>query len=344
MTGWLQHLLRDAGRVELRHHDGQRWTSGIFDDEHALRATVERLAGVGNLFTSLNAPKPLPAGNAMNGRALRDMDIGWITRLPFDFDPVRPTGVPSTDDELQTAIARRDRLVQALRAIGWPTPATAISGNGAHAIYRCRLPANDETADMLRSIYTGMQIEFTTKSVIFDVTVRNPARIWRLYGVFNRKGTPTLDRPHRRALVRIPGRWAGVSAQQVERLADAYAKALDRQLQQQHVERPAARVPAGSSGDYNTLDVVAWFAAHQSYRRPLADGKHAARCPWTHEHSTEPTANDTSTVVWQSDGNGWPTFHCSHAHCHGRRITDVMRHWGDADRFCGRAWRKGVTA
>jgi hypothetical protein len=43
-------------------------------------------------------------------------------------------------------------------------------------------------------------------------------------------------------------------------------------------------------------------------------------------------------VIWEADGEKWPTFHCSHAHCHGRKIEDVMSLWGDADRFCGRAY------
>ena len=49
-------------------------------------------------------------------------------------------------------------------------------------------------------------------------------------------------------------------------------------------------------------------------------------------------AGDTGTVAWPATDGGWPTFHCSHDHCQGRRLLDVMQVWGDADAFCARAW------
>ena len=334
---YIEHAMRDCGRIELRHQIGERWVSGIFDDVHALRTTRASLSKLGNLFATINAPKPMRATNDMTGRALRDADMGWHMRLVFDFDPVRGTGQPSTDDELALAVAERNRLVQALRAMGWPMPATAVSGNGSHALFRCRLPVSTATTEMLRALYSGLRVEFSTEQVLFDPTVRNPARIWRLYGTINRKGTATADRPHREAHVLIPDRWEGVSPQLVERLANAYAR------RSVTMATPAARAaaprPAGR-GDYSTLDVRAWFTAHGAYRRALGAGKHAVACPWTHEHSSEPGPMDTSTVAWEAEPGLWPSFHCSHAHCAGRGIRDVMARWADADAYCAAEWRR----
>jgi hypothetical protein len=87
-------------------------------------------------------------------------------------------------------------------------------------------------------------------------------------------------------------------------------------------------------GDYSTLDVVAWFQARNSYGRHLGGAKHAVACPWKSEHTQETSAKDSDTVVWEAQSGGWPQFHCSHAHCDGRRIASVMEAWRDADQFC----------
>ena len=96
------------------------------------------------------------------------------------------------------------------------------------------------------------------------------------------------------------------------------------------------------AGDFATLDVAAWFAAHGALKRGLGGGKHAVTCPWSSEHSTPDQPHGTDTVVWQAEDGRWPRFFCSHAHCEGRCIRDVMRLWGDADAFCARAWRRSA--
>jgi hypothetical protein len=336
---WIDTLFRDTGRVELRHELDGRWTAGLFDDAAALRAAVAVLLGRGNLYTSLNAPTPRRCSNRMGGDApLRNEDMGFLVRIPFDFDPERPSGTASTEDELREAIVARDRLVSALNAMGWPAPALATSGNGAHAVYRWRVPATANAAEALRLIYDRLAIDFSTATVKFDRTVRNAGRIWRLYGSTNRKGTPTVERPHRLAAVQIPQRWVAVSARLIERLAESYARRTIAPSGQVSASTRGTPAPEGA-GDYSTLDVAGWFASRGMYRRSLIDGKHAVACPWGHEHSSIDPPHSTATVVWEARGEGWPTFHCSHAHCAGRSIRDVMALWGDADRHCAREWR-----
>lgn len=334
--GW---LFLDNGAVELRHHDRKRWVTGWFDDPEAMLRAARARSRVGNLYTSLNAPKPRRVSNAMAGPPLKDEGVGWITRIPFDFDPARPTGVCSTDDEMVLAYDQRDRLANALHAIGWPVPMIGKSGNGYHAQYRTRLPNNAETREMLRAIYYGLHGEFNTPDVEFDRTVRNTARIFRLYGSINRKGENLPHRPWRQSTVWIPSPWRQVTARQVEQLASAYAKRLDRQREQRPVENHAPATHHRGKGDYRSLDIASWFSAHGLYKRPLSGGKHAVICLWGGEHSTSDTPNGTDTVVWETDG-GWPTFHCSHAHCIGRGIRDVMALFGDADAFCSTGWTK----
>lgn len=332
MRDYLDHALRDARIVELRHRVGDRWITGIFDDPVALRQAIRECSTVGDVYSTINAPGAVAVTNAMSGRALRDEQIEHVVRIPFDFDPTRPTGTPSTEAELGLARDRRNRLVTALSAIGWPAPAVALSGNGAHALYRCRMKNSTEVREMLSLIYRGLKSDFGDDAVAFDTTVRNPARIWRLYGTTNRKGTPTVERPHRLATAHIPSRWEAVSPRQVDALASKYA------IARAPVAAVGDRVVIGS-GDYRTLDIVGWMQAHGLYKRPLGQGKHAVRCLWEAEHSTPDTPLGTSTVVWEPDPGLWPTWFCAHDHCAGRSVLTVMQRLGDADRFCSVAWR-----
>jgi hypothetical protein len=334
---WLDCLLRANRVIELRHQRGDRWHSGLFDDPGPLRRVIRELQDAGNLYTTIARPRPcITATNAMNAQALRDADMGLRTLLPFDFDPVRPTGVASTDAELQAALHVRNRFAATLLGQGWPAGAMACSGNGAHLVYRVHMPVTAEASEMLAVLYRGLEADFSTELVTFDPTVRNPARIWRLYGSRNSKGTATPDRPHRIAQVGIPARWEPVSPRMVAALAESYARRVrEHQPTMHHTHMRIEGV-----GDYSTLNAVDWFASHGAYGRELSGGKHAVRCPWADQHSSEPTPHDTSTVIWETTGSNWPTFHCSHKHCEVRDIRDVLALWGDADRFCSRAWRK----
>ena len=332
---YLDALLADNGIAELRHEVNGCWSTGWFNDAAVMTSAVRERQGVGNLFTSLNAPKPRRVRNRMIGRPVTDADIGWITRLPFDFDPDRPPGMPSADAELAAAYRRRNALLAMLRGIGWPHPLLGRSGNGFHMQYRCRLPNNATTAEILRHIYLGLAQDFGGNGVHFDTKVRNPGRIFRLYGSTNRKGTDTAERPHRMSACILPEPWYPVSERFLERLADHYARKRSGNAASPPKTARKAFTPAGS-GDYRSLDIVAWFRAHGLYREPLGNGKHAVTCPWHHAHSTP--HGRTGAIVFEHD-DGWPGFFCHHAHCEGRNITDVMRLLGDADAYCTSSYR-----
>jgi len=329
---YYHRLIEDARVVELRHFHGGRVESGLFDRTDMLMAAIAERSADGTIYTTLNRPVSTSAPNRFGCRALKDADIDMACRLVFDFDPDRPRGTASTDAELAAAIAARDRFVRMLSARGWPMPALAMSGNGAHALYRVRIVADDQWKLAMRVIYQGALSRLgDLGGVSFDTSVRNPARIWRAYGTVNRKGAETAERPHRRAVVTLPaGAWQVVPAKLIERLyADWRPPERTRQTKVVPIHR--------GHGDYRTLDVVGWFRSHDYYRRDLGAGKHAVRCPWDHQHSTEDGPMSTAAVVWEA-GPGWPQFHCSHAHCDGRTIRDVLALWRDADAFCGANW------
>ena len=342
---YLQRLVAEAGLVELCHiGPSGRLTVGWYDDAAALWSDAQGMAAAGNLFTTLSRiDRAALEGYLATERKDRpgatrrtpDDVVSRHCRLFFDFDPVRPKGTSSTSAELDEALYRARELARRLGLLGWPTPAIAMSGNGAHLQYRTALPNNREVREQLSAIYTGLAGQLSDDLVDFDRTVRNPARLCALYGTTKRKGPDTPDRPHRMSCIDIPTDWQQVHPRQVALLADFYAR---RQTPApEPTGSPVTRPRIAGQGDYHTLDAVRWFTAHGAYIRPLVRNLHAVRCPWSAEHSTPSPRGGSDTIIMVG-GDGWPGFFCHHSHCSGRTIRDVMSLWGDADTFCARAW------
>ena len=333
---YIEQLFMDAGIVELRATIGTRWVSGLYDCAEALIADATPMVGRHNLYVTTATPQGVTASNAFGtGRALCNADMVRINRILFDFDPSRQKDSNSTDAELGMARDRALDLASRLDAIGWPAPSSGTSGNGWHLAYRVRLPADEATASAFSLIYQELARHYSDDAVLFDSTVRNPARIWRLPGSINLKGPNTADRPQRRAITRVPNDWLCVSRAAFKRLVEICTPqpAPDR-----HKPQPGSF--AVGRGDYSSLDVVRWFEAHGHYHQPGPRlGMHFVRCPWEATHTTESPPNRADCCIWEaSGGSAWPSFHCKHAHCASRTIRDVMATWEDGDKFCAQVF------
>lgn len=342
ISRYLHAMFADNGLVEVRAI-GDKIFSGLFDCPHALRQAVRSANRSGEfrgIYALLNAVKLRRATNrlAPASSTTKDRDIARITRLAFDFDPVRAPGsekLNSTSEELSDA-ERKARWLQGwLSKKGWPEPLVAMSGNGYHLQYRVNIAPCDELRNTLTDLYTGLRLRCETVEVSFDTSIRNAARIFRLYGTIARKSADLPDRPQRTTTCEMPLNWLDISLAQIQALAQEL-KPPAKIIQHKNV-RPVLTVRG--NGDYRTLDVVTWLRTHGFYKRHIEGGKHAVICPWVEEHSSADRDQNTDTVIWESDG-GWPTFYCSHAHCDGRTIRDVMELLGDADAFCARRWRR----
>ncbi len=129
--------------------------------------------------------------------------------LPIDVDPVRPSGVSSSDTELKESLTLRDKVAVWLMAEqGFPAPIRAMSGNGGHLLFRLPdLPVNEENKSFIRNVINITAEHFDTDRIKIDRTVFNPARIWKLYGTKTSKGDviPAGQyreaRPHRIAYI-----------------------------------------------------------------------------------------------------------------------------------------------
>ena len=88
------------------------------------------------IYVSLNPVNPALLGRATNTlkdnarETTADADVVARRRLLIDTDPVRASGISSTDEELRAAEERLKLIVDDLRSQGWPEPVIGMSGNG----------------------------------------------------------------------------------------------------------------------------------------------------------------------------------------------------------------------
>ncbi|MDD3091865.1 MAG: hypothetical protein PHG80_09565 [Methanoregulaceae archaeon] len=237
MSGEIQRalatLFRDGGVVELRALTDYLVHSGYFDNLDVLAekaANLDTLPEVAGIYVTLNTVDPALLSRRANrvkmnlGRkdsTTSDADVVRRRWLPIDLDPVRPSGVSSTDEEHQAAIVRAAEIAAYLgKEQGWPAPIMADSGNGAHLLYRIDLPNGDESMDLVKGCLMVLDTLFSDGAVSVDAANFNAARIWKLYGTTSRKGDNTSDRPHRQAcLLDVPDKLEVVPVEQLRHLS-----------------------------------------------------------------------------------------------------------------------------
>ncbi len=133
-----------------------------------------------------------------------DRDVLYYRWIPIDIDPVRPSGISSSDSELQKAIDLRNIICEWIfDTTIYGRPLTAISGNGAHILIRLPedLPVPENNTKYIKNFLSLVHSQFSTNDVVIDTTVYNPARIWKLYGTKAVKGNEVEGNEYREAQV-----------------------------------------------------------------------------------------------------------------------------------------------
>jgi len=195
--------------VELRVPHSRRGTlSGYFDDVDALVNIAADLSGrVEGVYVTLN-----PVDRALLARAVNrvseyakhttaDNNIVRRRWMLVDFDPVRPSGISSTDEEHQRGLARAREARDWLREQGWNGLVFADSGNGAHLLARVDLPNDAPSLALVKKCLTALALRFSDNTVIVDEATANAARLVKCYGTVAAKGDATQERPHRMARI-----------------------------------------------------------------------------------------------------------------------------------------------
>ncbi len=241
----------------------------------------------------------------------QDQDILCRRWFLLDWDPVRPSGISSTDPEHGAALARAREVRDWLAGGGWPDPVLIDSGNGAHLLYRVTLPNTPDALQLVIRCLEALAFRFNDEKVELDLKVGNAARICKVPGTMACKGDHTPDRPHRRSrILEVPDRLIVVPVDLLEGLA---------------AEAPRADNNGHRSGPVGTFNLDAWLAAHplnivvsgawNGGRRRVLNP-----CPWDADHT-----NRAAYIVQHASGA--IAAGCHHNGCAGKdwhALRDLM--------------------
>ncbi|PWR72566.1 hypothetical protein [Methanospirillum lacunae] len=318
----LSLLFRQGQVIEVRAITGEGISSGYYNDLNAAAKDIcdrEKDAHVTGIYVTLNEVNPAllaRRANRIKHRLERkdtttsDVDIIRRRWLPIDIDPVRPSGVSSSDEEHARALSLASSVAAFLSEQGWPDPLVGDSGNGAHLLYRIDLSNDEESRKCVKSVLELLDWRFSDAQCKVDTANFNAARIWKIYGTISRKGDNLPDRPHRRSkLLKIPSGLQDsssvVSAEQIQRLLASWQPDSTRTS----VERSTSR------SQETGIDLASWLSTHNlSYtEKPYNGGRLfvLADCPFSSAHS------DGAYAI--QFANGAIFAGCHHDSCGGGR-------------------------
>jgi len=300
--------------IEVRALTDQFTHSGYFNDPALLVRAVEPLDAdnsVHGIYVTLNEVNPALLSRRANRIKMRlskkdsttsDADILRRRWLPVDIDPLRPSGVSSTDEEHGLALAKADEIARWLAGLGFPDPVRADSGNGAHLLYRIDLPNDEAATALVKSCLATLDTLFSDERVTVDTANFNAARIWKFYGTVSRKGDNTPERPHRRSrMLSAPDELSVATIDQLRELAA-------RLPTEQHAQaQPATAKDKG-------FDLRRWLVVNSvniRSEKPYSGGTLFIldQCPFSSAHK------DGAFAI--QFGNGAVFAGCKHTSCGG---------------------------
>lgn len=293
---------------------------GYFDNPDDLIREICTIRSAMGIYITLHPCDPNLLHRAKNKLVKQDKDFStpdkYITgyqRLAIDCDPERVSGISSTEEEHQKALAMCRKIREALREQGWPEPVLADSGNGGHLLYRIDLPTSD--AQLVKRTLEGLQ-QFNESDVHVDLTLFNPSRIIKLYGTLACKGDNTEERPHRLSrILEAPDALQIVSREQLE----AIATPVEPVVKQKEVYRPSSNGYKNNQYTRESFTLESWIAKHGIGVKSSSPYNGGTRylleaCAW------DPSHTDNSACLYDMP-NGLGAS-CSHHSCQGK-------HWED---------------
>lgn len=219
----------DKRPFELRFLKGARRgiEYGYFDDISKAYASIKDYWHKYTCYFSLQEISPDTLARCNNHIEITktttsDSDVLNYIFLHVDVDPVRISGIQSTDEESRIAYSRLKRIVMFLQeTLGFPEPIVVFSGNGVTADYRIqRIQANEENKNLIHCCLKALDALYSDKKAVIDTTVYNPSRIIKLPGTISAKGSNTVERPYRFSeILSMPDILQEVSKSQLEELA-----------------------------------------------------------------------------------------------------------------------------
>ena len=240
-----------------------------------------------------------------------DNDIVAYRWLFVDLDPVRPTGISSSDEQLKHAEELRNKVYEYLQSLGFPEPIKAMSGNGYHLLYRIDIPNDEKGRSLVGRCLKNLSSLFDNDEVKIDTTNSNPSRICKLHGTLAQKGTSTKARPHRMSkLENVPEPLVTTPRNVLQMLAD---------------ELPGETEPVKIRRGFSTqqkadFNLLAFMREHGlSYSEDSNDRAKIYKldhCPF------DPSHTNGDAKIFQY-GDGAIAFKCHHNSCRKYKWQDV---------------------
>jgi len=204
--------------IELRiQKKNTYWGSGFYDNSHLQRIANDAImmeSDSKGIYITLNTTNPdllarrknrFENGKLDKNSLTKDEDITNWDYLPIDVDPVRISGVSSTNEELELALEVANKVKAYMASIGFCAPVMACSGNGYHLLYRIDFPRGKENDVIVKNCLYALASMFDTDKAGVDIANNNPSRIFKLYGTWAKKGDNLPERPWRLSrIIEIP--------------------------------------------------------------------------------------------------------------------------------------------
>lgn len=233
-----------------------------------------------------------------------DKDIVKRNWLLLDIDCERPSGVSSTDTELQKAKDKANKVYRYLKNEGFEQPIVAYSGSGTHLLYRISLDPSE--TQLVKDSLLALDMMFSDEEVKIDTSVFNASRITKLYGTMAVKGRNTKERPHRLSkIVNYPNEIKVNDAELLIKLAKNLPEPPKRTFQAQE------------------FDIDSWLSSNGIVVKEQANFNGGRKlileeCPFDSSHR----GKDAAIFVLN---NGAIGFKCFHASCSQYTWQDVRK-------------------
>ena len=289
--------------------------SGYFRDAETLLQAFDKIdVRNRNIYITLQQVREECFARSQSERFLSstqttsDTEIVKYRWLFVDLDPVRSTGISSSDTELAHAELLSEKVAKELAERGFKEPVKALSGNGYHLLYRIDI-ANDTDGRMLvERCLKVLSDMFNTSEVKIDTTNSNPSRICKLHGTLAQKGRNTKNRPHRMSrILSVP--------EKVEVTDTEVLMSLAEELPSDQEVTPSKKNSRVS--DFDLLDFMR--SNGMSYEEDSNDRATIYKldeCPFDPSHKN----GDAKIFLYK---NGAIAFKCHHNSCRHYKWQDV---------------------
>lgn len=315
---WWEIFQDNGGKLcEIRCLDGQRTYSGYYRNIDNIIRDIESISERSNMqiYFVLNTIKADCYDRQQQERLVEkpkntttDNDIEGRNFILLDFDPERPSGVGSTEEQFKESHTVARKVYDFLIEQGLSSIIVCKSGNGSHLEIPIKLANTPENTKLVERFLKAIAMLFDTEKVHCDTKVGNASRICKLYGTYAKKGANTSEHPWRLAKFwKIPDEIVPNNREYIEKIADLYKD-----------ERP---IPSRDNNyGQSKFDLIDFFSRHgieyRTTKTPLGTRYILKECPFGGSAHSDP-----DSMVFQYD-SGAIEFFCYHNSCQ-------QYHWRD---------------